>query len=222
MLRLVLPGPGVGEQALCGGFHFGGGVVGERFAVSEARDRGVEGSQPTKRRGRLGAADVEHAAHDVAVRAPRCGVAGEQHPVPGQVERDAAWGVAGSGHCDGTAPEAELVAVGELSIDPRRPYLSGRELTNDLVVDGPFPVGQVRRGPGGRRPDERRVGVVCEHFHVAPVSDVGGGTDVIGVEMRQNHPPQVRGPVSATADSFGDRWRGTGKAGVDEREAIGV
>jgi len=51
---------------------------------SAARDRGVEGGQSAKRRGCLGAVDVEDAADDCPVGAARRGVAGEQNPVAGR------------------------------------------------------------------------------------------------------------------------------------------
>ncbi len=60
-----------GGQVLGGGLQSGGGTVGERLAVTETRDRGVEVSQPAKRCGCLGAADIEYAADDLPV-CPGC------------------------------------------------------------------------------------------------------------------------------------------------------
>ncbi len=136
-----------GEQALGGGLQLGGGVVGERLAVAEAGNLGVEGGQPPERRGRLCAADVEYAAHDLPGWAARYGVAGEQHLVPGKVERDAARRMAGHGHRYGPVAEAERVAVVQLPVNPGRHHGFGRELAHDLLVNGLFPVGQVRRRP---------------------------------------------------------------------------
>ena len=207
---------------LGGGPQFGGSVVGERLAMAEARDGGVEAGQPAKRGGCLGAVDVEYAADDRAVRAAGCWVAGEQHLVPGEVERDAPRRVAGNGHRHGAVAEAELVAVLDLAVDPRRRHRLRREPAHDLVVEGPFPVGQVRCRPGRPGADERRVGAVGEHLHVALAGDVGRGPDVIGVEVRQHQPPQVGGLVSALPDRVGDQRRGPGKAGVDEGEPVGI
>jgi hypothetical protein len=44
---------GAGGQVLDGGLESGGSVLGERLAVTEARDRGVKAGQPAKRGGRL-------------------------------------------------------------------------------------------------------------------------------------------------------------------------
>jgi hypothetical protein len=56
LLLAGLPGGGVSQR--------GGGVSGERVAVTEAGDRDVEARQPAERGGGPGAVDVEHAAHD--------------------------------------------------------------------------------------------------------------------------------------------------------------
>jgi Phage integrase family len=61
-----------------------------------------------------------------------------------------------------------------------------------------------------------------EHLYLAPPGDVGRGADVVGVEVRQHQPPQVRGLVSGLADRFGDQRRGAGEPGVDEGQPVGV
>jgi hypothetical protein len=133
----------------------------------------------------LGAVDVEYAADDRPVFAAGDSVAGEHDLVAGKVERDAARCVAGNGHRHGTVAETDFVSVSDLAVDPRRDDRFRPELAHDLLVDGPFPVGQVRRRPGRCSADERRVGVVGEHFHLAPVSDGCRGPDLVGVEVRQ-------------------------------------
>ena len=176
---------GVGGQPLGCGLQRGCGVVSERLAVAKAGDCDAEAGQRTERRVDLGAVDVEDAADDLPVLAARCGVAGEQHLVPGKVERDAARRMAGNGHGHGAVAEAEFVAVVEFAVYPGRHRRLRREPANRSVVDGLFPVGQVRWRPGGLGPDERRVGVVREHFYRAPARDVSRGADVIDVEVRQ-------------------------------------
>ncbi len=94
--------------------------------------------------------------------------------------------MAGDGDCHGAVAEAEFVAVAELAVDPgRRRWFLG-DLARDLVVEGSFPIGQVGWRPGRLGADERGVGVVSQHLDVAPAGDVGGGADVIGVEVREN------------------------------------
>jgi hypothetical protein len=154
--------------------------------------------------------------------AARYCVSSEQHPVAGQVHRDAARRVPGNGHRHSAVAEAELVAVGDLAVDPRRDHLVCRQLAHDLVVDGPFPVGQIRRRPGRSSADERGVSMVGEHLYRAPAGEVGRGPDVIGVEVRQHHPPHLCRLVSALADRVGDQRRGPGKAGVDEGEPVAI
>ena len=97
-----------------------------------------------------------------------------------------------------------------------------RDLARDLVVEGAFPVGQVGRRAGRLGADERGVGVVGHDLDLAPGGDVGGGADVIGVEVGQDQPAQVFGLVAGLADRRRDQRRGAGQAGVDEREAVGV
>lgn len=128
-----------GRHVTRGGLQFSASVVGERFAVAEAGDRGIEVSQPPKRGGCLGAADVEDATDDVAVRAAGRSVSSEQDLMPGEVDRDAAWRVTGSGHRHGAVAEAKFVAVPDLAVDRRRDDRFCRELAHDLVVDRPFP-----------------------------------------------------------------------------------
>jgi hypothetical protein len=70
----------------------------------------------------------------------------------------------------------------ELAVDPRWRHRIRGQLACDLVVDRPFPAGQVRSWPGRRGADERSVGVVREHFHLAPAGDLGGAADVIAVK----------------------------------------
>jgi hypothetical protein len=130
--------------------------------------------------------------------------------------------VAGNGHGHGAVTEPEFVAVRELAINPRRHCWFGRELAHHLVVEGPFPVGQVRWRPDRLAVDERRVGVVGEDFYLAPAGDVGRGANVIGVEVRQDQPPQVRRTVPGLVDRCRDQGRGAGEAGVDERESVGI
>ena len=190
--------------------------------MAEARDRDVKGSQPAERRGRPGAVCVEHAAHDPPIGAACRGVPGEQDPVPGQVERKAPRRMAGNGDRHGAIAEPGLVTVRELAINPGRHHRLGREPPGDLVVDGPFPVGQVRGGPGHQAADERRVGVVREHLDSAPAGDTGCAADVVGMEVREYQPPQLRRFPSRPADRVGDQRRGAGKAGVDQRQAIGI
>jgi hypothetical protein len=96
------------------------------------------------------------------------------------------------------------------------------------VISTPSPGYQARAGRGRRHAlggglqfggsgaGERRVGVVGEHLHLALVSDVGRSPDVIGVEVRQDQPPQVCGLVSALADRVDNQRRGPRKTGVDE------
>ena len=113
----------------------------------------------------------------------------------------------------------------ELPVDPRRDQRGRRpsgELARDLLEQWPFPVGQVRRRPSSGGADERRVGAVREHLHLAPPGHVGRGADVVGVEVRQHQAPQVRGLVPGPADRVGEQRRGAGKAGIDEREPVGV
>ena len=64
--------------------------------------------------------------------------------------------------------------------------------------------------------------MVGQHLDVAPAGDVGGGADVIGVEVRQDQAPQVGGLVPGLVDRRRDQRRGAGEAGVDEREPVGV
>jgi len=201
--------------------------VSERLAVPEARDRDVKGRQPAKRLGGLGAVDVEHAADDPPVLAAGDGVAGEQHLVPGQVHRDAPRRVAGSGHRDRAVAEAKPVAVGELPVDPRRNqrrHRPRRELARDSLVDGPFPVGQVRGRPDAGGADERRVGLVREHRHLALalLGDVRRGADVVEMKVREHHLAQVRGLVPGLADRVVKQRRGAGQPGVDERQPVRV
>ena len=142
-----------------------------------------------------------------------------------EVERDAARRVAGNGHRHGSVAETGLVAVRELAVDARRDERRrwlGRALARDLLVHRPFPVGQIRCGPASPGADERRVGVVREHFHLAPAGDVGGGADVVGVEVRQHQVPQVRGLVPGPADRVGEQRRGAGEPGIDEGQPLGV
>jgi hypothetical protein len=79
--------------------------VGERLAVPEACDGDVQGCDPAKRRGCLGTVDVEYPAHDHPILAAGHSVAGEQDLMTGEVERDAAWRVAGNSDCRGTVAE---------------------------------------------------------------------------------------------------------------------
>jgi hypothetical protein len=184
----------VGGEALGGGPQRGRGVVSERVAVAEAGDGDVEARQPPERGGGLSAVDVEHAADHGSVRGPRGCVAGEQHLVPGKVDRDAAGRVAGDGDRRGAVAEAEFVAVAELAVNARRCRRFGRDRVRHVAGDlahypleeGSFPVGQVGWRAGRLGADERRVGVVSQHLDVAPACDVGGGADVIGVEVRQH------------------------------------
>jgi hypothetical protein len=64
--------------------------------------------------------------------------------------------------------------------------------------------------------------LVGHDLDVAPAGDVGGGADVIGVEVRQDQSAQVGGLVSGLADRGFDERRGAGQAGVDEREPVVV
>jgi len=130
--------------------------------------------------------------------------------------------MAGNGHRHGAVAEAEFVAVPDLAVDPRRYHWLRRKPAHDLVVNGPFPVGQVRCRPGRPSVNKRRVGVAGEHLHLAPAGDVGRGADVIGVEVREHQPPQVCGLVPALADGVGDQRRGPGEAGVDKGEPVGI
>jgi hypothetical protein len=197
--------------------QLGCGVAGERLAVAEARDLGVQGCQPSERRGCLGAVDVEYAADDLPLLAAGHGVAGEQDPVAGKVQRDAAWGVAGNGECRGTLAEAELVAVSEFPIDPRRDQRGRRlrwEPAPDLFEEGLFPVGQVWGRPDSRDTNERRVGMMREHLCPAVGGDVGRGADVVGVKVRQHQAPQFRGLAPRAADRVGKQRRAAGEPGV--------
>ena len=76
--------------------------------------------------------------------------------------------------------------------------------------------------PQGLGPDERRVRLVRQHLYVAPARDVGGGADVIGVEVRQYHPAQVGRLIPGLMHRRCDQRRGAGEAGVDEREPVRV
>ena len=115
------------SEALGGGPQRGRGGAGERVAVAEAGDGHVEARQPSERGGGLGAVDVEHAADHRSVRGPRGRVAGEQHLVPGKVDRDAAGRMAGDGDRHGAVAEAEFVAVAELAVDAGRCRRFGRD-----------------------------------------------------------------------------------------------
>ena len=100
--------------------------------------------------------------------------------------------------------------------------MAAAEPAHHTVVEGLLPAGQVRWRPSCPRMDERRVGVVREHLDLAPAGDVSGGADVIGVEVRQDQPAQVRGLVSGLADCLCDQGGRAGQAGVDEREPPGI
>ena len=69
-----------------------------------------------------GAADVSVTLINAgqATTAAFCGVAGEQDAAPGEVERDAARGVAGHGRRDGAAAGGELITVADFTVDPHR------------------------------------------------------------------------------------------------------
>jgi hypothetical protein len=45
---------------------------------------------------------------------------------------------------------------------------------------------------------------------------------VVGVEVREHQPPQVGGFASGLADRVRDQRLGTGKAGVDKGQPIGI
>jgi hypothetical protein len=85
------------------------------FAVAEARRLHLEGGQPLKRRYGSRPALVERAKHDGADVGD--GVAGEQHAVMRQVDRDAAFGVARYRQDLGATAEVQRVTVMQLLHD---------------------------------------------------------------------------------------------------------
>jgi hypothetical protein len=91
--------------------------------------------------------------------------------------------VAGNGHRDGAAASGELVTVVEFTVDPNGRRGRDRQLAADLVEEGPFPVSYVRGRGGCLAAQERRVGVMRAHLGAAPCGDLGGGADVVGMEV---------------------------------------
>jgi hypothetical protein len=194
-------GPGRGAQS-------GGGVLADGLAVAEAGDlRAESGEAPERLRGprRVG---VEHAEHGLAVGPGGDRVPGDQGPRAGQVDGGAAGGVAGGADQDGAVAEAELVAVAQLAVDPDGPRRRGRELSGDLLEDGPLPAGQVRGRPGAVAAQEGRVGVVGENLDVAPGGDVGGSARVVRVEMGEDQVTQVGWIPADSAQGGRDLRRG--------------
>jgi hypothetical protein len=147
--------------------------------------------------------------------------------------------VCGSSHhseieysCPVSAPSAlktaEMRPIGYARPSPGPSTTGCRPVLPLSVISTPSPGYQARAGRGRRHAlggglqfggsgaGERRVGVVGEHLHLALVSDVGRSPDVIGVEVRQDQPPQVCGLVSALADRVDNQRRGPRKTGVDE------
>ena len=87
--------------------------------MAEAGDVGVEIGQPAERGGCLGSVEVEHAEDHLAF-VLRGDVPGDQHPMFGQVQGDAAIGVARRGDDVRAAAEVERVTVPHLAVDADR------------------------------------------------------------------------------------------------------
>ena len=204
-----------------GGLAYSGSACspGSLLDVTVCR-HGADGRQPVaepRRCGGLGSPWPKQAisASSLAiwrkdVWAGGCRVAGEQDPGSGKVDRDAAGGVAGHGHDDGAPAEGEFVTVSEFAVDPDPCRWCSWQLAADLVEEGPFPVGQVWGRPGCPAAQERDVGVVGAHRDVAPGGDLGGGAGVVGVEMGEQQPSQVRGVMAEGAEGRGDQRGGVG------------
>ena len=174
------------RKRLDGGLQFGGSGMGERLAVDwKHATVGVEVGQPAQASRRAWARLTLNTPHMTLLPSGlMCARLRRRRKAPGVGEgRSRRCRVCGRGRRQPAAPSA-----GKPSSSPSWTSRSirgvdhrslGRDLAHDLVVDGPFPVGQVRCWSGRPGADERGVGVVGEHLHLALIGDVGCGPDVI-------------------------------------------
>lgn len=98
----------------------------------------------------------------------------------------------------------------------------GRELPGDLVVDWPFPVGQVRPRYRRRTAQERRIGLPGQHLSPGLAADLGRRAGVVDVAVRENDLPQVTGVTANLPDGVGQLRSGAGHAGVNKGQPVRV
>lgn len=141
------------------------GVADHRLSVSEAGYVEVQFGEAAKRRGCLGVFEVEDAENHLSFLF-RGDVPGDENPLLGKVQRDAAVGMAGSGNDMSAAAEVENVAVADLMVDSNR----GRWLLSSrhLSVKFPLEVGEVRRRPWHLRTDGGCIHDVRHDLNGAP------------------------------------------------------
>lgn len=198
-------------------------VRGDRVAVAEAGHLRAQRGQPSEGRDGPVAVHVEHPEdHPARVGCCRHRVPGEQHPVCGEMERDAAVGVPRHMDHPGTAAEVQHVPVGHLGHLLHGDRLGERQPLCDLGMDRQLPLLEHRWRTREFTPDHRRVQAVGQHVGSAQGGKLGSPADVVLVEMGEDDLSYRRGGPAERGQRGRDRPARAGRAGVDQGRGAGV
>ena len=162
--------------------------------MAKAGDLEVEFGELSERLAGLRLVLVEHAERPgrrAQTEGVDGGIAGEEEAPPGQVQRDAAGGVAGHMEDAGAAVEVDLVAVRQLPVDAAglRPLLKAREEPGEQSSEA----GRARLRRLLLPAHHRRIDCVREHLGAGALDNLSERAEGVGIGEGTERDPTASG-----------------------------